>query len=258
MKKFFSFFISKKYLINLGAILVVWLIVIFGTSFYLDSYTNFGEKIKVPSLYKIHVEDLDELFKNTNITYTIVDSVYMEDWPKGTVCWQHPHPTDSTGEYVKSGREIQVSIVPLKPKLMKVPSVVEKSKRMGEALLESMGFRTTVSFQPSNDGDGFILDQKINGKSITKDTKAVKGTVIELVVARQTVGESTMLPNLVGLTINEARQRLMNLNLSIHPECITCETPEDGNVAVILKQSPIGGDSIKVPAGTTVTVWAEK
>ncbi|HIP36233.1 MAG TPA: PASTA domain-containing protein [Crocinitomix sp.] len=258
MKKFFSFFVSKKYLLNILAIAIVWLIIIFGTSFYLDSYTNFGEKIKVPSLYKIHVDDLDDLFKSNNITYVIVDSVYLDNWPKGTVCWQHPKPTDTTGQYVKSGREIQVSIVPLKPKLIKVPDVKDKSKRMGETLLKSIGFRTTVSYQPSNDGDGFILDQKINGQSINESTKAIKGTVIELIVARGNTGASTTLPNLVGLTIKQAKQRLLNLNLSIHPECISCETADDENVAVILKQSPQGGDSTKVPAGTTVTVWAEK
>ncbi len=258
MKKFFSFFISKKYLLNLLAIIIVWLIIIFGTSYYLDSYTNFGEKIKVPSLYKIHVDDLDDLFKSKNITYVVVDSVYLDNWPKGTVCWQHPKPTDSTGQFVKSGREIQVSVVPLKPKMMIVPDVREKSKRMGETLLESIGFRTTVSYQPSNDGDGFILDEKINGKSVNNNTKAVKGTVIELVVARGNAGASTTLPNLVGLTINQAKQRLLNLNLSIHSECISCETADDENIAVILKQSPEGGDSTKVPAGTTVTVWAEK
>jgi beta-lactam-binding protein with PASTA domain len=258
MKKFFSFFISKKYLYNIVAIILVWLVVIFGTIFYLDSYTNFGEKIEVPSLYKIHVDELDGLFKNNNINYVVVDSVYLDDWPKGTVCWQHPMPTDSTGEYVKSGREIQVSIVPLKPKMIKVPDVREKSKRMGETLLESLGFRTTISFQPSNDGDGFILDQKINGRSIANETKAIKGTVIELVVARGNAGLSTTLPNLVGLTINEAKQRLINLNLSIHAECISCQTADDENVAVIKKQSPEGGDSTTVPAGTTVTVWAEK
>jgi beta-lactam-binding protein with PASTA domain len=258
MKKFFAFFISKKYLLNILAIVIVWLIVVFGTSYYLDSYTNFGEKIKVPSLYKIHVDDLDEMFKSKNINYVVVDSVYLDNWPKGTVCWQHPKPTDTTGQFVKSGREIQVSIVPLKPKMIVVPDVREKSKRMGETLLESMGFRTTVSFQPSNDGDGFILDQKINGKSIKDKTKAVKGTVVELVVARGNAGASTNLPNLVGMTINQAKQRLLNLNLSIHSECISCQTAEDENVAVILKQSPQGGDSTKVPAGTTVTVWAEK
>jgi len=258
MKRFFSFFISKKYLLNILAIIVVWLIIIFGTSFYLDSYTNFSEKIKVPSLYKIHIDDLDEMFKSKDISFVVVDSVYLDNWPKGTVCWQFPKPTDSTGQFVKSGREIQVSIVPLKPKMMMVPDVKEKSKRMGENLLESMGFRTTVSYQPSNDGDGFILDQKINGKSITKNIKAVKGTVIELVVARKNAGASTNLPNLVGMTINQAKQRLLNLNLSIHSECISCQTVDDENVAVILKQSPVGGDSTKVPAGTTVTVWAEK
>lgn len=258
MMKFFRFFISKKFLINLLAIGIVWLIVIFGTKSYLNSYTHFGQKIEVPSFYKIHVDDIDEFISGKDISYEIVDSVYLDNWPKGTVCWQHPMPTDSTGESVKSGRVIQLSVVPLKPKMIAVPNVIEKSKRMAETQLESMGFRTKVSYEPSTIGSGFVLDQKINGKPYKEGIVLPKGSVIELVVARGSAGEATNLPNLVGLTILQAKERLTNLTLSLHPECATCVTAADVDNAVIVKQSPNGGEQVSVAAGTTVTVWAEK
>jgi len=258
MMKFFRFFISKKFLLNLVAIAIVWVAVVFGTKSYLDSYTNFGEKIEVPSFYKIHIDDVGEFISGKNITYEIVDSVYLDDWPKGTVCWQHPMPTDSTGEWVKSGRVIQLSVVPLKPKMILVPDVIEKSKRMAETQLESLGLRTKVSYEPSTIGSGFVMGQKVNGVPFKEGMTVPKGSVIELIVARGSAGEATNLPNLVGLTILQAKERLTNLTLSLHLECETCLTPTDADKAIIVKQSPNGGDNVSVAAGTTVTVWAEK
>ena len=258
MMKFFRFFKSKKFIYNLIAILIVWLIVIFGTKFYLNSYTNFGEKIEVPSFYKIHLDDIDEFITGKNIKYEIVDSVYMDGWPKGTVCWQHPMPSDSTGENVKRGRVIQLSIVPTKPKMILVPKVDGKSKRMAETQLESLGLRSKITYEASTIGSGFVLNQKVNGKDFTEGVHVPKGTVIDLVVARGGGGEATQLPNLIGLTISQAKERLLNLTLSLHHECETCITPTDIDNAVIMSQSPNGGDETSVAAGTTVTVWAEK
>ena len=72
---------SKKFIFNLIAIGIVWLVVVFGTKAYLNSYTSFGEKIEVPSFYKIHMDDIDEFISGKDINYEIVDSIYMEGWP---------------------------------------------------------------------------------------------------------------------------------------------------------------------------------
>ena len=258
MKGALKFIFSKKYLYHLIAILVIWIVIIFGTLWYLKSHTNFGEKISVPSLYKIHADDLGDLMASKGLKYEIVDSIFMDNWPKGTVCWQHPKPTDSTSEFVKRGRVIQLSIVPLKPKMIQVPNVIDKSKRMAESQLESVGLRTKVSYKPSNVGPGFVMEQLINGKPIEKKQLVPKGTLVELIVAKGNGGEMIALPNLVGLTISEARTRLINLNLALHPECPSCNTDADIESATIKNQSPIGGEGANVASGTIITVWAEK
>ena len=256
--KFFRFFKSKKFILNLIAILIVWLIVIFGTKSYLNSYTSFGEKIEVPVFFKIHADDLDEFISGKNITYEIVDSIYLDGWPKGTVCWQHPMPSDLTGENVKNGRVIQLSIVPTKPRMIVVPKVDGKSKRIAESQLESLGLRAKITYEASTIGSGFVLKQKVNGKEFREGILVPKGTVIDLVVAKGGGGEATQLPNLIGLTISQAKERLLNLTLTLHHECLSCVNESDITNAVITSQSPSGGEEVSVAAGTTVTVWAEK
>ncbi|MDA7804058.1 PASTA domain-containing protein [Crocinitomix sp.] len=258
MKTFFRFFISKLFLLNLLAIVIVWLVIIFGELYYLKSSTNFGEKIEVPTFYKIHMDDLDEFISGKNITYTIQDSVYMDDWPKGTVCWQYPKPTDSSGLYVKSNREILLSVVPLNPQMVKMPKVVDMSQRMAESSLEALGIRTKISYQPASEGKGFVLKQLFNGKELEAGKSIPKGSRVELVVAQGNNGAATSLPNLIGLTISEARDRLTNLTLSLFPDCATCETETDIANAVITEQNPHGGEGVNTTAGSTITVWATK
>jgi len=77
-------------------------------------------------------------------------------------------------------------------------------------------------------------------------------------VAQGKTGETTSLPNLIGLTITEARDRLSNLTLSLYPDCATCSTEDELMNAVIHDQNPRGGEGVNVSAGTTITVWATK
>lgn len=259
MKKYLRFFISRQFLFNLLAIFIVWFAVIRIDMAYLKNTTDHGESILVPSFYKIHMNDLDEFVKDKNLDYVIIDSVYMDGWPKGTVCWQYPRPTDSTGMAIKEGRTIQLSVVPESPQMVWMKSVKGKSKRMGETILESIGIRTKVSYKPSPDGSGFIMEHLVNGKPV--DTAGMfipKGSRVELVVSKGNTGEATALPSVVGLTINEAKQRLSSLQVSIHLECDNCVTSDDIENSVITRQSPAGGPNVQVSAGTTVTLWSAK
>jgi beta-lactam-binding protein with PASTA domain len=256
MKKFLRFFISKQFLINFAAIILLWVIIIWVDKAYLKSTTNWGESIEVPSFYKIHIDDLDEFVKDKDLKYEIIDSVFMDDWPRGTVCWQYPRPTDSSGMRIKTGRTIELSVVPLAPKMVCIPKVVHMSKRMGETTLNALGIRTKVSYKPHPDGPGFIMEQLYNGKKIDSGTFIPKGSRMELVVSKGKTGEATPLPSVVGLTINEAQQRFSSLALTIAPQCDNCMSEEDIMNAVITRQSPAGGENVNVAAGTTVTLWA--
>jgi eukaryotic-like serine/threonine-protein kinase len=243
--------------LNLAAIILVWIAIIRIDMMYLKNTTDFGESIKVPSFYKIHMDDLEEFVKGQDVDYEIIDSVYLDDWPKGTVCWQYPRPTDSTGMSIKSGRTIQLSVVPESPQMVWMNCVQGKSKRMGETILESIGIRTKVSYKPSPDGSGFIMEHLVNGQEV--DTPGVfipKGSRVELVVSKGNTGEATPLPSVVGLTIKEAKQRFSSLAVSPFINCENCSTPEEIDNSVITRQSPEGGDNVQVAAGTTVTLWS--
>jgi beta-lactam-binding protein with PASTA domain len=256
MKKFLRFFISKQFLLNVVAIIVVWVLFIWILSWYLWEHTNQEDAVAVPSFYKVHIDDLDLFVKDKDLSYEIQDSVYLDDWEKGTVCWQYPRPTDSTGMKVKPGRKILLSVVPMNPKMISMPDVVDMSKRMAEMTLGALGMKTKITYQPAVEGKDFVIKQLYNGKPINPGTFVPKGSRIELIVAQGQTGETTVMPNLMGLTISQARERLTNLTITLSVTCDDCKTEAEIERAIIYKQSPEGGDNAVIMAGTTATVWA--
>lgn len=254
MKTFFRFFISKQFLINFALIVLVWVIIVWGFFAYIKSYGRFEEQIKVPDFTGLQLDDLDEFVKNKNITYEIIDSVYLDDVPKGTVIKQSPIPTDSSGVHVKEGRKVKLSVVPLMERMVEVPDMRSKSKSMAEIMLDIIGLRAKIEFQPDEAGKDFVIDQKYEGKHLPPGTKLRKGTKITLIVSKGKGGAIEVVPNLFGMTVEEAQNKISNQALTIYvAECKTCVSAGDEKVAKIVKQSP--GSTAEISAGATITVW---
>lgn len=254
MKTFFRFFISRQFLINFGIIILLWVVIVWGFFAYIKSYGRFEEQIKVPDFTGLHLDDLDEFVENKNITYEIIDSVYLDEVPKGTVIKQTPLPTDSTGVHVKQDRKIKLSVVPLMERMVEVPDMRSKSKAMAEIMLDIIGLRANIEFQPDEAGKDFVIDQKLDGKHLSPGTKLRKGSKITLIVSKGKGGATEVVPNLFGLTVEEAQNKVSNQALSIYvAECKTCVSAGDEKKAQIVKQSP--GSTAEISAGSTITVW---
>lgn len=253
MKTFLRFLISRQFLINLALVIVLWVVIVWGFFSYIESYGRFGEKIKVPDFVGLHIHDIDDFVKDKGIDYEVIDSVYVDDLPKGTVIKQIPLPTDSTGVFVKEGRKIKLSVVPLNERMVDVPDFRSKSKAMSEILMEIIGISAKIEFQPDEAGKDFVIDQKYKGKHIPPGTKIPKGTKITLVVSKGKSGTLEVVPSLNGLTLQEAQNKISTQALTIYHECNDCVSPEDLLTAKVVKQSP--GATAEVSAGSTLTVW---
>jgi beta-lactam-binding protein with PASTA domain len=256
IKKLGRFFISRKFWINLVLIGLAWKVIVWGSLKYFDSYTNHGQEINVPVLLGNNLEDVPRLLSGLELRYEVIDSIYDPSLLEGTVVYQSPMPSDSTGMGVKGGRVIKVR-VSKQTRLVDLPFVVSKSRRFAETVLVTKGLRTKTSFVPSNEDQGSVIEQKYNGKKVVKGMKIPINSVIELVVGQKTGSEFAYVPDLNGLTINEAEQRLRGVGglrlFAIYNDCIS---KQDSLNASIMNQTPVAGDSSKVPVGSTITVFA--
>jgi beta-lactam-binding protein with PASTA domain len=255
-KQFGRFFISKKFILNFLGILLFWIVLIWGTMRYFDSFTNHGQEIAVPTLVNNNLSDAPQLLSGTLLRYEVIDSVYNPNLVEGTIIFQNPMPTDSTGMGVKEGRVIKLR-VSKRTRLVEVPNMVSRSRRFAESVLLAKGFRTRTSFVPSNEDQGSVIAMKYKGKAIESLEKLPINSVIELVVGQKTGADLAIVPDLVGLTINEAQGRLSGVGgLRLFPVYQDCYSSQDSLTAIIINQTPVAADSSKIPEGSTITVFA--
>jgi eukaryotic-like serine/threonine-protein kinase len=242
MSNLVEFFKSKLFLKNVLAYFAFVIFVFVGLSIFLGTYTRPGQTFEVPDFVgdKVNIQDIDLYMKDLPLRYEVVETVFRTDLPEGTVFFQQPGSTARTGMRVKKNRSIKLR-VSTRNKMVEMPDLAGKSSiRFAEQKLTNRGFKVGIEYVYSSEGRNQVLEQKFNGKRIEPGTIVPFGSKIILVVSKGKGDAEIELPNLIGLTICDARRRLENVNVVASYVCIDCEP---GNAdqecrAVIYVQEP--------------------
>lgn len=258
LQKLRAFVWSKHFLKHTLLIVLTYFVVIGIVVFYLDQYTNHGEKIDVPNVVGLKTESAQSKLEALELKIEVLDSVYDPQLPSGTIVSQDPLPTSKSMVYVKSGRVIRVQ-VSKKSRLVEMPSLIDKSERIAESILKNRGLKYRKNYVPSSEANGAVLKQLYNGREIREGVKIPVGSVITLVVGQNSASQPVELIDLKDLTISEAKARLSGISLHILVGlCDGCSTAADTTTAVIYSQSPEYLEGVTVSPGTTITVSAQK
>lgn len=259
LKAFGNFLISWGFILNvLGAILVSYLIYYFVMEHMFD-YTRHNVEQDMKAYYGMKGDQAVKELESEGLVVN-VDSVYIDGYEPGTVVFQEPLPTDSSGMKVKKERNVTILIQSVIPPGKEIPNVIDQSRRMAEEKLKSRDLVVKIKTVP-HDGK-YVLDLLHEGKSlkdgnndIKPGTKLPPKSVVTLVVG-EGAAQNVLVPDLMGMTITEASKRLSNASLIVnYAGCETCETEEDSLSAVVIKQIPVGGGESAAPSGSDVTVW---
>jgi beta-lactam-binding protein with PASTA domain len=248
----FKFLKSKVFFINLAIALLFVVAIVWGIFKYIDSYTNHGETISVPSLEGLSVSEIESILKEKNLRYNILDSIFIEKAEKGVVLEQNP----LADELVKENRTIYITVSKVIPPKISMPDVISMSQRLAIAKLESYGLKVETKYIPSEDVNSVIV-QELNGKEVKPGAQIDLGSKITLSIG-STSDAKVLVPYLIDLTKEEARAKLMESSLSEgfsnYTNC-KCETTEDTLRARIYRQSPIRSKSIPVNMGSSVDLY---
>ncbi|MFT7344854.1 MAG: hypothetical protein ACI9XP_001443 [Lentimonas sp.] len=256
LQKAKGFVFNKSFLKLIGIIVGVYFLVIGITVFYLDSYTLHGQQIEVPNLKGKNVKTIQPILDNLNLRAEVLDSIYDPKLAEGTIVSQDPEASQVSKLFVKEGRTIKVR-VSKRSRLVEVPMLIDKSQRYAETVLLNNGLKFSVSYRNTQEAHGAVLDQTYRGKRIAKEQKIPIGSMINIVVGRNEGGMPVQVPDLYGMTIKEAKDRLANMpGLNFFPVCLECVTAQDSLVARVSSQSPQYIEGEMSPGGSTVTVNA--
>ena len=244
------FIFSKTFLVNLAIASVLGVAAIVGLYYWLDAYTEHGETVATPDFTGVPINDIEAFADTTDVEWIIVDSLYTDELPKGTVAEQEPVP----GYQVKRGRRIYLTVNAVLPKQVTIPNVRNLSLRQAKAVLESVGLKLGELQYKPDIAKNAVLDQLINEEPTTGGQLAVMGTVIDLVLGDGLSNTRVPIPYLLYYKLDEATDRL-NLS-SLNMATFKIDTPiVDSSLARVYKQVPAFNEKDLVPLGSSFILY---
>jgi beta-lactam-binding protein with PASTA domain len=257
-KKLKLFIWSKHFLKHFGLVILFYLVVISVVIFYLDAYTNHGEKIKVPNYLGKTLNSVKADIEGLGLQYEVLDSIYKPDLPVVTILEQDPEPTDLSQLYVKDGRIIRFRVSKNKD-FKQLPNLRNYQEVFAINVLEARSFNYIIQYKQTTEQDGAVIDQLYNGKSLQEGTWLPIGSTILLIVGENNAPEPVQVPNLYGLTISEAQQRLSALgNFELITICTDCLTSGDSLMARVSMQQPEYLEGVNIAVGTPIKIFVSK
>jgi beta-lactam-binding protein with PASTA domain len=248
-----KFLVSRVFWINLliATLLVITLTVI--TLLRLKSYTHHGVSYAVPDFTGMTVEEAVQVAETTKMRVELLDSVFQKDALPGAVVDQVP----KANQKVKAGRLIYLTINSRETEKVAVPRLNDISFRQAQVLLDGCGLTIdSIRYEPSEYND-LVLKAYQGTLELTEGDKVEKGSSVTLVLGQSRGNMETVLPDLNGMFMEDARALLTNarLNLGVVIYDGSVISKDDTLNAQIWKQMPDSRMVQKVYLGSSVDIW---
>jgi beta-lactam-binding protein with PASTA domain len=250
---FLKFLVSKLFFRHLLLAVAISLLILLTTLVWLKIYTHHGQAISVPNLTGLTLSEVQDVVSSRKLNYEVLDSIYASDMPRGTVIKQNPPPNSK----VKVRRRIFITLNAVNPEKVMMPNLVSLSDRQAILALENNGLQLgEISYKPDFAVNS-VLQQKLNGSVITPGTMIEKGSRIDLVLGMGLSNETTIVPDLTGLDLLQAKglisDQYLNFGLATYDNSV--QNGEDSALAKVFRQNPDYDGFSKVRKGIEVFVW---
>jgi beta-lactam-binding protein with PASTA domain len=248
-----EFIFSKSFAKHMGLAVIIVVGVIMFLLLWLNIYTRHGQARPVPDFYGLNMEQTVLLAKKNKLKYHVIDSVYTSLVPRGCVAEQNPKP----GFKVKKWRNISLTINAFRPEMVAMPDLVDLPLRQAIALIESSGLKMgKLIYKPDLSVD-VVLSQLHNSKEIAPKDSVQKESMIDLVLGKGLSNQRTPVPNLIGMNLDPATDRILStsLNLGTFIYDNTIITADDTLNAFVYKQNPESKEDATLQIGSSIYLW---
>ncbi len=176
---FFRFLFSKSFIYQIVFAFIAVVLLCFLGLKWLDFKTNHDQRIVVPNLEKLTFEKAKYILNKENLVAKVQDSAnFNPDYPPYSVIEQNP----KKGSFVKEDRKIYLVLNPSNYRKLKVPNIIQKTRRQAEPTLRALGFNVgEIIYRPDLARD-VVLEMKHRGKKIKPSDLLMKTSTIDLVV----------------------------------------------------------------------------
>lgn len=231
--KFITYITHKPLWVNILAALglvLVFLFLFFGS---LSWITGYGKTEKVPAVTGQNIVAAKKILEDKGFDVVIQDSLYVDSVAKQAVLRQIPEADAS----VKAGRTIYLTVNRTIPPQVEMPNLSGFSVKSAEMYLISLGLKMgELTYRPDIARNS-VLEQLLNNTPIAPGTKIPIGTVISFVLGSGVGATEMNVPDLIGMTLVEARVFLAGINVNMGA-VIPIGPIKDSATAYIQRQTP--------------------
>lgn len=232
---------NRKLHMGFGAIVVAGILLLFLLdTVFMPAYTNYNEGITVPNVSQISLVEAEKVLKDYGLRVEIAEQRSNEAYPADYVIDQTP----AAAKIVKPDRKIYLTVNSESNPTVQIPNVVDLSLRNARIQLQNNGLTVgSISYEPSRFED-VVLRQ-----SISPETVVPKGTSIDLTVSDGLGGKTVTMPDITGLSLSEAQQKLQEKGLRV--EEIEFKPTRNSAPNIVLDYSPkknqlVEGETLKL------------
>ncbi|MGH2644579.1 MAG: PASTA domain-containing protein [Chitinophagaceae bacterium] len=250
----FKWLTQRSFFANLIAACILFFLL--GVLFFasLGLITRHGQTEKVPDVNGQSFSSAKKLLTALNFNVIVQDSAYVDSLPPLSIVRQMP----DSGSVVKVDRTIYLTLNKTSPPLTAMPELVNYSFRSAVMTLESQRLQLGDTLYKPDIAKDAVLDQLYQGKSIKAGTMIPEGSKITLVLGDGVGNVPNPVPNLIGITYQQALDLLSGSSLS-PGVVLTSGTLTDTMNAFVFKQNPApvnqGGQPNYIRSGETIDMW---
>lgn len=247
MGNFISYLGTKTFRKNFYWAIATLFAVLLIAFYSLRFYTHHGEGVPVPKLKGLTIESAIQVLESQGFRYQI-DSVYQANQPAGIVIEQDPDPNTN----VKLNRTIYLTVITRQSPIVRFPDLSNKTYLEAEATLSNYGLKVGDTTYVSDVAKDVVIQFLHKGRAIQAGDEIAKGSIINLVLGDGLGASEVDIPDLIGLTIGEARMALSGSSLKLGMISFQGASRDTLNLKIV-KQSPALSDSLsKVAIGSSV------
>lgn len=175
--------------------------------------TRHGARRVVPDLSGVALSDAERIARENDLELHINDSLFVPAYAGGIILDQLPEG----GVEVKPGRTVYITINSFRQKMVPVPYVAGRSLRQAKNMLEIAGLEIKELIYRPDMATNYVLEQFYDRQQILAESRveAEMGSGITLYVGVEPEENVALVPQVVGLSLRDAKSRLWESGLNV-------------------------------------------
>jgi len=191
----------------IAVMIVIFIFALLMDKIVMPLYVHLGDEVDLPDVIEMPVGEAQSLLIEQGFQVVIRDSLYDANHPAGVVIEQNPYPY----AVVKEGRRVYLTVsIGEKPIIM--PNLFGVSPREAELILNTHGLKLGDKnyFYSERYHEGTVM-----GQSYPQGQEIKSGSKIDIIISLGQISVELIVPDLIGKSLHEARERLRAVDLKI-------------------------------------------